>query len=74
MSPPNSWSNREWLTEAEVTLLIAKELQPYHKENQEKFEELFEAMNRLVGAIKTAVWVVGTILAVGGLMIALYKR
>lgn len=67
-------SGREWLTEAEVTVLIAKELKPYHEENRERIDSLFAALNQLKGSITSAAWIIGTILVIAGLLIALYKR
>ena len=66
--------NRDCLTEAEVKVLIANELKPYHEQNTRKFEDLFAALNRLTGSIKTSAWILGFILSMAGLFIALYKR
>lgn len=53
-----------YVTEAEVEVMITRALIPFHRENSEKFERLFAAMNQLTGSVKTGVWIIGLMLTV----------
>jgi phage-related minor tail protein len=64
---------REWLTEAEIKILVTQELKPFHDANLIKFDKLFAALNSLTGSIKTAIWIVGTLIAVVGMIIAVKR-
>ena len=66
--------NRDCLTEAEVKVLIANELKPYHEQNTRKFDDLYAALNRLTGSIRTSAWILGFILSLAGILIAFFKR
>lgn len=72
---------REWLTRAEVEILIADKIKPYHEQNTVKFERLFSALDELNGSIKTAIgsskiaaWGIGLLVVIVGIIVAAVKR
>ena len=64
----------KYLTEAEVKVLISEELKPYHRQNLDRFDTLFAAMNELNGSVGTAKWILGFLIVVMGVVVAIVKR
>ena len=78
---PRYDAGREWLTEAEIKNLIAEEMKPFHQQNLTKFDSIFTMLNSMNialsginASVKTAAWIIGTILCIIGILVAAYHH